>query len=94
MMADVNQAMTRSGFASTVVTAPTVISAVPPPSSNPAVAAPVAQTPPQASYTPPPGGYTPPPGGYTPSRVRIRAATPHPRTPPAASPRSPTHYRA
>jgi serine/threonine protein kinase len=66
MMADVNQAMALSGFASTVVTTPTAISAVPPPGSNPAVAAPVAQTPPPVSYTPPPGGYTPPPGGYTP----------------------------
>ncbi|HEY0514024.1 MAG TPA: serine/threonine-protein kinase, partial [Thermoanaerobaculia bacterium] len=66
MMADVNQAMTRSGFASIVVTNPTVISAVPPPSSNPSVTAPAAQTPPPATYTPPPGGYTPPPGGYTP----------------------------
>jgi serine/threonine protein kinase len=66
MMADVNQAMALSGFASTIVTTPTVISAVPPPGSNPSVAAPVAQTPPPVSYTPPPGGYTPPPGGYTP----------------------------
>lgn len=66
LMADVNQALVRSGFASAVVTAPTVISAVPPQGSNPSLTPPAGQVSTPPAYTPPPGGYTPPPGGYTP----------------------------
>src|SRR5262245_49340406 len=70
MMADVNQAMARSGFASTIVTTPTVVSAVPAPSSDPTAAQAVARTPPPVNYTPAPGGFTPAPnpmpGGFPP----------------------------